>query len=327
MSYKRFTIFIINLSLCALAFAQEYSAKAKLDSAHILIGDYLNVRLEVTAPKGKPVFIPQLNDKILGEAGTPFDWIANSEFDTIVNSNYYLLKQTITITAFDSGCYVFPAIPVFDRDSQIVAQTNPLFFEVSTVAVDTTAAIKDIKNITKIPFTFHEFWMYVKKYYLFVLVGVLVIGLIVYAIWRYIKKKQTQKPKLVVKLKPKIKPHITALKELEKLRQRKLWEQGKTKEYYSELIDIIRIYIDDQWDIGAMEMVTDEILEMLKNTEIHQDVLDRLYKACSIADLVKFAKYTPLPTDHDMAFKNCKEFVERTVEVGEEKKEKGELKN
>jgi len=315
MFYRRFFFFIVSFWLCAFVVAQEYSAKAKLDSTHILIGDHLNVHLEVTAPKGSSIFIPQLNDKILKEAEAPFYWIANSKIDTIVHSNHYILKQTITITAFDSGSYAFPAIPVFGMDSQIVTQTNPLFFEVSTIAVDTTAGIKDIKSIAKIPFSFHEFWMYVKEYALFILVGWLVIGLIVYAIWRYLKKKRAQKPQPVVKPKPKIKPHIAALKELEKLRQKKLWEQGKTKEYYTELTDIIRKYIDDQWDVGAMEMVSSEILDALKNTEIHEEVLKKLQQAFSVADLVKFAKYTPLPTDHDMAFKDCKEFVERTVDI------------
>jgi hypothetical protein len=315
MFIKRFTFFIVCFWLCAFASAQEYSAKAKLDSAHILIGDHLNVHLEVTAPKGKPVFIPQLNDKILQEAEAPIDWISNSRFDTIVNNDYYVLKQTITITAFDSGSYSFPAIPVFDIDSQIVAKTNPLFFEVSTVAVDTTAAIKDIKDISKVYFSFHELWMYVKKYSLFMLVGLLVLGLIIYVVWRYLKKRQAQKPVPVTKPKPKIKPHITALKELEILRQRKLWEQGKTKEYYTDLIDILRIYIDGQWDIGAMEMVSSEIIDALKSIEIHEEVLKRLHQAFSISDLVKFAKYSPFPTDHDLAFKNCKEFVERTAEV------------
>jgi hypothetical protein len=313
MFWKRFIFLFVSFGLCLVVFAQEYSAKAKLDSAQILIGDYLNVRLEVTAPTEKTVYIPQLNDKLLQEAEAPFDWISNSKIDTILNNNYYTLKQIITITAFDSGTYVFPSLPVFGLDSQVVAQTNPLFFEVMTVAVDTTAAIRDIKDISNIPFTFHEFWIYVKKYSLFIVAGWLVIGLIVYAVWRYIKKKRAQKPLPLVKPKPKIKPHITALKELEKLRQKKLCEQGKTKEYYSELIDIVRIYIDGQWEIGAMEMVTSEIMDALKNTEIHEEVLKRLFNACTTADLVKFAKYIPLLTDHDIAFKDCKEFVERTA--------------
>jgi len=315
MFYKRFTFFIAIFCICILASAQEYSAKAKLDSAHILIGDYLNVHLEVTAPAGKPVIIPQLNDKILGKTDVSFDWIANSKLDTIINDNQYIIKQTITITAFDSGSYTFPVIPILDIDSQIVAQTNPLFFDVSTVAVDTTAAIKDIKNISTVPVTFHELWMYIKEYSLFILVGALATGLIIYLIWRYLKKKQAQKQQPVVKPKPKIRPHITALKELEKLRHKKLWELGKTKEYYTELVDIVRIYINGQWNIDAMEMVTTEIMEALKNIEIHEEVSNKLLYTLSISDLVKFAKYTPLPTDHDLAFRNCKEFIERTAEV------------
>lgn len=316
MFCKRFILFIFTFLFCATTFAQEYTAKARLDSALILIGDHLNVCLEVTAPKGKAVYIPQLSDTLLAAMETSIDWIANSNFDTIINNDHYIIKQTITITVFDSGSYVFPAIPILSVDSQIVAQTNPLFFEVATIAVDTTAAIKDIKDISKIPFTFHEFWMYVKKYALFIVAGLLVIGLIVYAIWRYIKKQRIQQPAPVVKPKPKIKPHITALKELEKLRQKKLCEQGRTKEYYTELTDIVRKYIDDQWNIGALEMVTTEILDALKNTEIHEEVLKRLYQAFSTADLVKFAKFTPMPIDDDLAFKNSKEFVERTAEVG-----------
>ncbi|MDR2970553.1 MAG: hypothetical protein LBU83_01295 [Bacteroidales bacterium] len=315
MFCKRFTFFILCLWLCLIASAQEYSAKAKLDSAHILIGDYLNVNLEVVAPKGKPVYIPQIDEKLLEGIEAPFDWISNSKFDTILWSDHYVIKQTITITAFDTGNFIFPPIPILDADSQIVAQTNQLFFDVSTVSVDTTATIKDIKDISKVPFTFHELWLYVKEYALLILSGLLVIGLIVYAIWRYIKKKRAAKPMPAIKPKPKIKPHITALKELEKLRQKKLCEQGKTKEYYSELVDIVRIYIDGQWDIGAMEMVTSEIIESLENTEIHKEVLKRFHQACTIADLVKFAKYNPFPTDHDMAFKDCKEFVERTAEI------------
>ncbi|MDR0207173.1 MAG: hypothetical protein LBI45_07970 [Bacteroidales bacterium] len=320
MLNKRFTFLTLFCLLCGLSYAQEYSAKAKLDSAHILIGDYLNINLEVTAPKGKPVFIPLLNDKILQEAEAPFDWISSSNFDTLWNNDYYIIKQTITITAFDSGRYVFPAIPVFDIDSQMVAHTNPLYFDVSTVAVDTTAAFKDIKDISRINFTFRELWMYVKKYSLFILAGLLVLGLIIYLVWRYVKKKQTQKPLPLEKPKPKIKPHITALKELEKLRQKKLCEQGKTKEFYTELTDIIRIYIEDLWNIGAMEMVTTEIMEALKKISIHEEVLKKVHQAFSIADLVKFAKYSPLPTDHDLSFRNCKEFVERTAEVAIENK-------
>jgi hypothetical protein len=315
MFYKRFILFTFIFWLCTATFAQEYSAKARLDSAQILIGDHLKVHLEITVPKGKPVYIPQLNDKLLAVMENPIDWISNSNFDTVVDNVHYIIKQTITITAFDSGSYIFPAIPILSADSQIVAQTNPLFFEVATIAVDTTAAIKDIKGISKIPFTIHEFWMYVKKYALFIVAGLLVIGLIVYAVWRYIKKQRMQKPLPVVKPKPKIKPHITALKELEKLRQKKLCEQGRTKEYYTELTDIVRKYIDDQWEVGAMEMVTTEILDALRNTEIHEEVLKRLYQAFSVADLVKFAKFTPMPTDDDMAFKNSKEFVERTAVV------------
>lgn len=312
-----FISLIISLLSITTVFGQEFRATAKLDSAQILIGDHLNIRLEVIAPKTKPVQIPQLNAKILEEAQATFEWIVNSKIDTLIENNNYKFSQIITITCFDSGSYVFPAIPIFTLDSQLVAQTNPLFFEVTTIPVDTTAAIKDIKDISSIYFSFHELWLYIKEYALLILVTILVTGIVIYLIVRYLKNKKKKNPVAFVKPKPKIKPHIIALKELEKLRQKKLWEQGRNKEYYTELVDIVRIYIDDKWEMGAMEMVSTEILSALNDKEIHEDVKSKLRQAFSIADLVKFAKWEPLPTEHDFAFKNCKEFVERTAEVNQ----------
>ncbi|MEG1556745.1 MAG: hypothetical protein RR356_08490, partial [Bacteroidales bacterium] len=141
---------------------------------------------------------------------------------------------------------------------------------------------------------------------------------------KYKKKKKPQKSQ--VKAKPNVKPHITALRELEKLRQRKLWQEGKTKLYYSELTDIIRIYIEGRYDINAMEMVSSDILDELDDKTLAQELHQKLYQILSTADLVKFAKWEPLPPDHDLCFKNAVDFVNQTAELSDNQINKDELK-
>lgn len=317
MKQKFIVVIILFILIPFLLHGQSFKATAKLDSTNILIGDYLKVHLEVVTPKGTPVIFPQINAKVIEEAQYPFDWIESSKIDTTYTSLEQILKQTITITAFDSGSYVFPSLPVFSIDSTLLAQTDPLSFTVTTIPVDTTAAYKDIKGNLTTPLTLHELWLYFKKYGFLFLVISLLISAILYLFVKYLKSKKKTKNAEIIKVKPKEKPHIIALNELEKLRHKKLWEQGKVKEYYSELTEIIRIYLEGRWEIYAMEMVSSEIIEALREIHVLDGDINSLVKMFSISDLVKFAKWDPLPTDHDMAFKSAKEFIEKTAETND----------
>ncbi|MEG1556704.1 MAG: hypothetical protein RR356_08285, partial [Bacteroidales bacterium] len=157
--------------------AQDYKANAKLDSTHILIGDQIRVSLSVSTPKGKPIIIPQFSQELLGS----IDYIGSSKIDTIVSEQQTVFNQIIVITAFDSGSYLFPAIPILGLDSSLLAITQPLAFEVTTLQVDTTAAIRDIKPIKKVPLTFKE----VLPYILIALAATAIMALIVWLIIKY----------------------------------------------------------------------------------------------------------------------------------------------
>ena len=110
-----------------------------------------------------------------------------------------------------------------------------LLLAVHTVKVDTTQAIKPIKGPLNVPITFKEVLP-------FILATLIVIGMIISLVW-YLKKRKKQEP--VFRLKPRVvlQPHEKALQELEKLRVKKLWQEGKIKEYHSELTEILRKYI------------------------------------------------------------------------------------
>lgn len=304
---KRLIGLIILLSITYLqGNAQSIKAEAVLDSNNILIGDQIHVDFTLTMPKNGTIPMPTLTQEMLSTSG--IDLVNSSVIDTNISTQAISYHQRWTITAFDSGAYVFPSIEVWSPDSQILAQSQPLPFFVNTITVDTTAAIRDIKGIARVPLTFKEILPYL-------LIGLAAAAVLALVIWFILKHERKAKPqKKVVKAKPKIKPHITALKELEKLKMKKLWQNGQIKQYYSELTDIIRTYIDGRYDINAMEMISADILKELEGKEIPQPLLKELEQTLSIADLVKFAKMEPLPDDHDRCFKQAENFVRETAD-------------
>jgi len=188
MKMKRFLGLITLLFItCTLSQAQEYQAKAVLDSNRILIGDQIHVDFTVTAPQNTTFIVPTVTQEVLGASG--IDLVSGSATDTTINGQMVSYHQQWTITAFDSGAYVFPSIPVLSADSQLLAQSQPLPFFVNTVAVDTTAAIRDIKGIAKVPLTFKE----ILPYLLITLAAAAVIALLVWFILKHERKTNPSK--------------------------------------------------------------------------------------------------------------------------------------
>ena len=125
------------------------------------------------------------------------------------------------------------------------------------------------------------------------------------------------RPILQLRSKPKLPPHVIAMEALENLRLKKLWQAGKVKEYYTEMTDIIRYYIEGRFSIYAMEMTTDEIMQSLKAHEDGSAARDLLRDTLVLADLVKFAKAQPLPLDNEQSLNQCIDFVKATKPVAE----------
>jgi hypothetical protein len=129
------------------------------------------------------------------------------------------------------------------------------------------------------------------------------------------KKKQP----LFGRAKPQIPPHVKALEALEALRAKHLWQQGRIKEYHSVLTDIVRIYIEGRFGVDALEMVTSEVLDAMRASgQLDEPNLEGLRRILQTADMVKFAKYNPLPDEHDGSFRSAVRFVNETAPKEEE---------
>jgi len=308
-TYSLLTIFLLT---AGVAFAQDYKATASITPGSILIGDQVELSLIFTGPSGAEVIWPTIKDTILGNLQV----INRTKIDTSLSADKKTLQlsQKLRITCFDSGFYTIPPINFFYRhlpDTTIRnIQTNIQALTVHTLAVDTTKAIKPIKGPVRIGFSIFEFLPWI-------IAGLLFIVVAGFLIWYYLKRKKGE-PIFVLRPSVKYQPHEWALMELEKLRAKKLWQTGKIKDYHTELTDILRKYSEDRFHIMALESTTAEILEDLESktliTKENREILSRILL---MADLVKFAKYLPLPEEHDQSMEYAIDFINNTYSTPE----------
>jgi len=137
---------------------------------------------------------------------------------------------------------------------------------------------------------------------------------VVWAGIRFIRKLKRSKEGEVPEIEPDP-AHIIAFRELEKLREEKLWQNGEIKPYYTKLTEILRQYLENRFKVFSLELTTSETLEALVKTGFKKDEsYNQLKRVLTGADLVKFAKHNPEPTENEMHFQNSWDFVLATKE-------------
>jgi hypothetical protein len=309
---KKLGLIIGILSFSIASFSQT---EASIDKDSILIGDQFVLKLVANSIHANKIVWPVFKDTLTQN----IEIVSQSAIDTLQNKNSYLISQEFLLTSFDTGTHKIPSFEIAyiinENGEKETRLTSPMSIFVSTLEVDTSKAIMPIKGPIHSPYTFREIAPYA-------IGGIVLIGLIVLAIIYY-KRRKNNKPLIQFKAKPKLPAHIQALQHLENLKGRKLWQDGKYKMYYTELTDIVRVYLDDRFGIEAMEMTSDEIREAIQPNEIIDKKLkEKLSETLMTADLVKFAKMTPISLENDNHWSNMKSFVESTKreEVKEIKK-------
>jgi hypothetical protein len=290
--------------------AQQAKATATLDSSSIQVGQQVRMKLSIQyrVDNGKRVSItwPRISDTLRKEV----EVVAQSKTDTVPDKTdpfLFTQSRTLILTSFDSGYWAIPPFRFSTGDTDSVF-TDPVLLQVSAVAVDTTMAIKDIKNVYGESYDWLD-WLRDHPYVIYTAVAILVALILIWLIFRYTRKVA---PPMVVVEQPKIPPHIIALEKLDKLKDEKLWQEGKLKQYHSSLTDILREYIENRFKIPALEQTTDEILFGFRNVAIDEESRTKLKNVLILADLVKFAKEHPLPSENELSLAHSYDFVNGT---------------
>lgn len=296
------------LSLAGLTYtgkAQQIRVEAKLDQTKIKLGDQTILRLMAHVPANGHVDFPVLADTISSKVQI----VEMGRTDTLADQNNPGIKtisRQYTITSFDAGLHMIPAYTFDSKEGKLSTQALPL--EVTEVKVDTTKAIYDIKEPLTVSYSFMDWLRDNWKLVLFSGLGILLLaGLI----W-YLIKKRKHKPVKQEPAKPVIPLDVLVLDKLKALKDQKLWEQGQVKSYHSELTDIIRDYLEKRYKVNALEQTSEEIFTGLKHLDIQAQEMNKLRQMLLLADLVKFAKATPLPNENEQSMVNAVSFVMHT---------------
>ncbi len=304
-------LLLLTLFFAGHVSAQNLQVMAKMDSTNILIGDQTVIHFELTQDKNQIVSFPLLTDTIV----KGIEILDINKPDTVVLSdNRISIKQDVLITSFDSALYYIPPFRFIAGSDTVY--TNPLALNVQTFEVDLESKeLFDIKTIKKAPFVFMDyFWP--------VFIPLILIIVFALAIWYYLKwKKNRTNPENNIPAELLIPAADAARISLEELKEKKLWQQGLEKEYYSSLTDILRVYIERRFLIGAMEMTSAEIIDSLKNKELDKSVLFSLKDLMQVSDFVKFAKLKPTYEENESSIIIAESFIDKTEEKQKETEE------
>jgi hypothetical protein len=302
-------VFLASFAFFRLA-GQSVTVEAALDTSKMRIGEQVKLNLYVTYKsnlKNLRVQWPAISDTLTGK----IDVISIGAIDTMLpsktNSDRIFQHQQVLISAYDSGYFMVPAFSfTLDNDTNKVLKTKPLLIEVHTVpTTDTLSRTKDIKPPFNEPFS----WKWYSSY-LYWAIGIIAAILATILITRYFTRKSREivrEPE-----KPKVPPHIAALQALEKIKEEQVWKDGKVKEYYSMISETVRAYIEDRFQMNALESTTDEIMTAFRSQVVDKESKEKLAQMLMLSDLVKFAKMTPIEVEHQITLQHAFDFVNGT---------------
>lgn len=282
------------------------------DTGRISWGERAEIKLRLGMGVGGNVVWPMWEDTIPGGleilAVSKLDTLAPGELDPLEWD--MVLEQKWEVTGWDSGFVNIPAVRIGEEVSQ------PLMLQI----VPTRGAeLKPASGIIEINYTFIEKLRLALPWVMLVLGGLLV-ALLTYLGY----KKWTSREMSYGEVKseiPLIPPHITALEELRKLKERETWARGEAKTFHVKLSLIIRTYIDARFMVSSLDKTTREALEIIKYLDISEGDKNNLFITLRLGDKVKFAKHRAEAHEHSKSVTACLEFVENTILRDENLKE------
>lgn len=297
---------------CAANEPPRVTARVEPDS--VFIGDQFDLIIEVEKDIMQEVAFPAF---VKPEGNDAMELVGESPVDTLLKDGRRIqLRKKFRLAAFEEGICNLGLPQVLYADKNIIdtlSAADSLLLKVATFQIDSTSqSINDLKAQRNLPFRFEEISSYVK----WGLLAAVLIAAAVYFLLRYLARHGKALGD-IFKPAPPQPPHVVAIKALEELHNQKLWQNNRHKQYYSALSDILRTYIAARWQVGAMEMTSDEIISSLRGEEMPDKARMDLTAILRDADLVKFAKATPESEQNEADYLKCFYFVEETKIVDE----------
>jgi len=302
---RKFFIALSCLALSSFApqriLAQSVTVDASIDSLQIMIGEQAQIQLQVSMDAKQKAIFPHFKDYLI--KGVEILNVAKLDTQYLNNKQRMLITQKYTVTSFDSALYYIPPFSV--TVGSTVYKSKSLALKVFSPRVDASHPERFFpqKGVMNPPFVWSD-WAGL------IFLSILAIPLMFLIIYLIIRFRDNKPIIRHIRIEPKLPPHQQAMNEIERIKTEKIWQKGLSKEYYTELTDTLRTYIQNRFGFNAMEMTSSEIIEKLMEVE-SKDINDLRF-LFQTADLVKFAKHSPMMNENDSNLLNAISFINET---------------
>lgn len=310
----------IAIALSLLFFAAQalpQSIDSRLEKSSMLIGEQVVVEVSVTVLNGDTFSRPAWSDTL----HRYLEIVEESPLDTIIGSQESTYKSTITLTCFDTGVYALPPIQTAIRGNSLLS--NPHLLTVDAPEVDTTAAVRDIKEPLNVPYTLEEIIEIAAKY-----TSIAWLALAVFAVLAYFFGKSAKHEEEIIS-EPEVPVDEWIDNALQALEEKALWQNGAYKNYHIALSDLTRSYLERKHKINAHELTTYDLEKVVRSGDFSTEISEKLIQAMRISDLAKFAKAEPLAAENELALEALKELVredrEKEAREAEIRKEENDV--
>ncbi len=311
---KRVSIFlsVLIFVFTSVTFSQQVKSKVSVDSTNYLVGDYINYLVKLSAPKNVEFFFPAIKDSLKN-----LEFIEQLPLQKKEENGGNSFTYHFVLTGFDSGNVTIPSFQIpykTNKDTAFsILTTDSINLIIHTLPVDTTKEAKDIKEPIVIPFNWLELLLWV--------IAIAAVVALLYFIYKKFIKRKDEGEQVIEIQRP---PHEIALNSLDDLEAKKLWQSGRVKEYHTEITEIIRTYFEKRFSLPALELTTDETLELLKTKNDSSEIIPLTKDFLQNADMVKFAKFVPLNEINEAMIKQARQIVTVTIPVVNLEKNNGE---
>lgn len=271
-------------------YAYSQTLSSTLDKPTLALGEVGVIKINISNLQGKDVLSAAKNELL------PFHF---EEIKDSINQQVDSYDRIIEFQVFEEGNFQIPALD-FKVDGKML-RTIPYEVDIVNTAKKGDE-INDIMKNKEVKLQVQDYWQMYKWYILGVLILIALIFIIFYII-KYGKRRKNS---------PAVMTNQT-LKDLENLKKKKFIENGDYRSFYVELIDISRQFITKQYRIPADVLLTDDLLEVMKNSNAISAENEVVVEAIFLrGDLVKFAKTFPDQTTMENDFNAMKTFVKRS---------------
>ena len=279
---------------------------AAIDSTTLFIGDQTDLHLRATCEVGEQVQMPKLDKQLISGIEIVDKTIVDT---TVLNDGRVQYNQYLTLTSFEDSLFYIAPLPFVSGDDTVWSESLMLNVVQPFEMDSADMAITDIKGIYKAPI----WWWGILRWVLlaFVIAGVGVGG---YYLITYLQSRMRKGEEEKAAAEPLRPAEEVALEKLDAIREQKIWQTGQVKEYHTQLTDVVREYIDRRFEVSSVEQTSDETLRAMRPLLSNQkELYEQLRKMLTLADLVKFAKWTTTPDENEQSLRSAYAFVKETT--------------